>query len=147
MNTKETVSVLTDLLHVSNDGEQTFQKALDLTEDPKLESAFRTTLESCMLAARQLEKKIDALDGTAKSRGTVSGAFRRAWMDARTTLASPADKALLDEIVRAERAAVRHYDEALAQPLGEEARSLVTSQAAGAKANLRRFEELAAEHA
>lgn len=144
MERSDAISVLDDLLHVSRDGVNTFEKAVGMTKDPELETAFRTALRSCLIATEQLREKIEDLGGKPKEGGTVPGLFHRAWIDARTLLAREEDQALLDEIVKAERSAVRQYDEAMTAPLPEDVRSLVVSQASGAKANLRRFEGLAA---
>jgi uncharacterized protein (TIGR02284 family) len=147
MDEAATISLLGDLLHVSKDGEETFGRAKEITDDETLKAAFETSLESCAIAAQQLVDKIEELGGRPAERGTVPGAFGRTWLEARSTLSGSADKTLLEEIVRAERAAVKHYDEAMAAPLGDDIRGLVTSQAAGAKANLRRFEGLTAHRA
>jgi len=144
MATSDTLSVLEELLHVSKDGVDTFEKALAITQDPELETAFRVAMESCIIATEQLSKKIEELGGSPTVRGTVPGAFHRAWIDAKSVLARDDDQALLQEVVRAEKAAVHHYDEAMTSTLSQDVRNLVVSQAAGAKANLRRFEGLAA---
>ena len=145
MDTKsKTVEVLTDLLHVAKDGEDTFQQALAMADDGELESALRVGMRLCMIAAGQLEEMLRKLGDQPRARGSIPGAVRRAWMDARTTLSADRRDALLAEIVRAERAAVDHYEEAMAMPLGPEIHDRIVSQASGARANLHRFEELAA---
>jgi uncharacterized protein (TIGR02284 family) len=143
MDLAKTISTLNELLHVSTDGAETFEKAVGMTDDTELEGAFRTALHSCMIARDQLRTRIAELGGRASAGGTVPGTFHRAWIDARTLLARDDERALLDEVVRAERAAVKRYDAALAEPLPEDERPLIESQASGARANLKRFEELA----
>ncbi len=141
---KKAVEVLNDLLHVAKDGEHTFHQALGIAEDRALESALQVSMRSCMIAAQQLEELIHELGDEPSVRGSIPGAFRRAWMDARTTLSPVPRDALIEEIVRAERAAVSHYEEAMTLPLGKEIHDRVASQTLGARANLHRFENLAA---
>lgn len=141
------IELLEELLHVAKDGEATFDRALEITEDRELRSAFRTALRSCVLATRQLTERIRALGRMPDERGTLGGAFHRVWIDTRAALSPDEDRALLDEIVRAEQTAVERYDAAREAARGSDLFDLVDSQASGAKANLERFRSLRERYA
>jgi uncharacterized protein (TIGR02284 family) len=69
--------------------------------------------------------------------------LHRAWINIKSAVTAKNDDAIIDEVVRGEEVAVKHYREALTQPLPPEIRAMVEMQARGAELNLERARALA----
>ncbi|MGJ0394799.1 MAG: PA2169 family four-helix-bundle protein [Methylocystis sp.] len=142
MEKSEVISTLNELAEISRDGEQGFLAAAEDVQDPTLKSVFRTAAARCAEGARELETKIVSLGGEPARSGSMTGAMHRAWTNVKAAMSSRSERAVLEEVERGEDAAKGAYQQAIAQPLPPEIRSLVQRQYQGVKENHDRVRSL-----
>lgn len=142
MEKSEVITTLNELAEISRDGEQGFLAAAEDVENPTLKAVFRTAAARCAEGARELESKIVSLGGEPSKSGSMTGAMHRAWTNLKAALASRSELAVLEEVERGEDAAKDAYQQAIAQPLPPEIRSMVQRQYQGVKENHDRVRSL-----
>lgn len=142
MDKTEVISTLNELAEISRDGEQGFLAAAEDVQNPTLKAVFRTAAARCAEGARELESKIVSLGGEPSRSGSMTGAMHRAWTNLRAALAGRSERAVLEEVERGEDAAKDAYQQAIAQPLPPEIRSIVHRQYQGVKENHDRVRSL-----
>lgn len=142
MDKSEVITTLNELAEISRDGEKGFMVAAEDVENPNLRDLFRTAAARCAEGAKELESKIVSLGGEPSSGGSMTGAVHRAWTNLKAALASRSEKAVLEEVERGEDAAKDAYQQAIAQPLPAEIKSLIERQYQGVKENHDRVRNL-----
>lgn len=142
MEKSEVISTLNELAEISRDGEQGFLAAAEDVQSPTLKAVFRTAAARCAEGARELESKIITLGGEPSRGGSMTSAMHRAWTNMKAALSSRSERAVLEEVERGEDAAKDAYQQAIAQPLPPEIRSLVQRQYQGVKENHDRVRSL-----
>lgn len=143
MDTKAQVRALNDLLDTARDGQHGFEKAMEETDDTALKTAFEAARKDCLAAAEALETRIRELGGRPDNEGTTLGSLHRSWIDIRSALQKDDRKAVLHEVVRGERHAVKEYEDAIEKDWPPAMQEFLARQKRGAEANLERFEALA----
>ena len=136
------LEILRDLLHVSRDAEAVFGRAQALAEDADLALVFGASEGDYRLASRQLARTIDRLGGEVAPPPEREGRFHRTWLDGRASLPARQVGPLLREVVASEHAAVKRYLAALDHSMPRDVRTLLSTQAAAASTNLRRYRSL-----
>ena len=73
MDTKDTISVLNDLIETSKDGEKGFMECAEDLRDPQLKSTMSQRARDCATAAAELQQMVRSLGGDPEtSTSTVS---------------------------------------------------------------------------
>jgi len=142
MDKSEVITTLNELAEISRDGEKGFLVAAEDVENPNLKDLFRTAAARCAEGAKELESKIVSLGGEPSSGGSMTGAVHRTWTNLKAALASRSEKAVLEEVERGEDAAKDAYQQAIAQPLPAEVKSMIERQYQGVKENHDRVRNL-----
>lgn len=142
MDKTEVISTLSELAEISRDGEQGFLAAAEDVQNPTLKAVFRTAAARCAEGARELETKIVSLGGEPSRGGSMTGAMHRAWTNLKAAMTSRSERAVLEEVERGEEAAKDAYQQAIAQPLPPDIRSIVQRQYQGVKENRDRVRSL-----
>jgi len=113
VNRDELIALLNDLIETCHDGENGFQAASEHVDDSNLRSLFRECSIQRAQFASELESEVRQLRGTPATRGTVSAAFHRGWMNIRSIVTRDSDEAIVEECERGEDAAVQNYQRVL----------------------------------
>ncbi|KMY86779.1 hypothetical protein BUMB_01069c [Candidatus Paraburkholderia calva] len=141
------VSVLNDLVEISNDGEEGFLKAVENTRDPSLKLLFQSRAEACSASARELKELVQCLGGKPETGGSMAGALHRGWVDVKSTVTGHSDHAVLAECERGEDAAKKNYRQALDKDLPADIRAVVERQYQGVLENHDRIRDLRDQYA
>jgi uncharacterized protein (TIGR02284 family) len=115
ITSKETASVLEDLIKINNDRVEGYEKALkDLkAEDSDLRILFLRAIDQSRAIRVRLGKEIQTL-GTDIPMGTSgSGAIHRAWLEVKATFTGHGRHAILASCEFGEDAAQKAYESAL----------------------------------
>ncbi len=142
MEKSEVISSLNELAEISHDGEQGFLAAAEDVQNPTLKSVLRTAAARCAEGAGELDSKIVSLGGEPSRGGSTTGAMHRAWTNLKAALTNRSERAVLEEVEPGEDAAKDAYQQAIAQPLPSEIRSMVQRQYQGVKENHDRVRSL-----
>jgi uncharacterized protein (TIGR02284 family) len=113
VNRDELIQCLNDLIETCHDGESGFQTASEHVEDSKLQKLFNDYSVQRAQFSSELESEVRQLGGTPASRGTVSAAFHRGWINIKSIVTGGSDEAVLAECERGEDAAVANYQRVL----------------------------------
>jgi uncharacterized protein (TIGR02284 family) len=127
-STKDYISWLNDLIQTSKDAEQGFRDAAGAIQSPDLRALFNEYASQRTQFASELQTEVSRLGGDPQKSGSVSGSFHRGWMNLKSAITGKDDHAILAEVERGEDAAVKNYQEALAQDLPDDIRSIVEKQ-------------------
>ncbi|SFK63774.1 ferritin-like domain-containing protein [Proteiniphilum acetatigenes] len=133
MNLEKQAETLNDLILINNDRVEGYQKAIDelKPEDSDLRILFQERVEQSSLNRDELAPAV-VRGGEEIAEGTmVSGKIYRAWMDVKAFFSGNNRRAILDNCVFGEEAALRAYEEALnSEDLTPEQRAIVIRQQA-----------------
>ena len=131
MNNDKTISVLNDLLNITNDRIAGFEKVEYKVWETHsdLKSAYDDMVSRSIDMKNDLINLINTKGGEADNSTSVSGAFHRAWIDVKNTFASDKEESTLENVVFGEKAAIDAYQDALdSGDLCPESTSLVLDQ-------------------
>lgn len=106
---------LNTLLEKTYDAEKGYKKAAENTENTVLKSFFNKKTEQRYDFGHQLKTEITSLGETIDKGGSVTGAAHRAWMDVKSLFASDDEEAILEEVIRGEKAAINDYKDVLSE--------------------------------
>ena len=109
LNRGELVESLNDLIETCRVAENGFQTAATHVTDPALKKLFSAYSIQRAQFASELESEVRQLGGTPVTRGTVSAAFHRGWMNIKSIVTGGSDDAIVAECERGEDAAVENY--------------------------------------
>lgn len=145
MNNDKTISVLNDLLNITNDRIAGFAKVADKVWDnySELRPAYDDMVAESWDMKQDLIDLITAKGGDPDNTTSVSGAFHRAWIDVKNTFTKDKDESTLENVVFGEKAAIDAYNNALESgDLCPESTTLVLNQLHHLKASYAKFETL-----
>ncbi|MCJ8210062.1 PA2169 family four-helix-bundle protein [Mucilaginibacter sp. RS28] len=104
------VEGLNHLVTIANDGEKGYNTAAEQAHNPILKAAFlRMAVERAEFAV-ELKGLVRLNGGDPDTGGGPVGALHRAWIDIKTALSSDDDKAILNECITGDKAAVNAYE-------------------------------------
>ena len=132
---KKIMSVVSELIETSRDGEKGFSKSAEEVEEPQIKSLFLKRAQNCSTAARELEEQLRALGGKIEEGGSVSGALHRGWVDVKAAVTGHDTAAILAETERGEDYAKKVYGEALEEELPADLRQVIERQYQGVISN------------
>src|SRR5580698_7913615 len=99
MSSKDSVTVLNDLIRTSEDGEKGFSEAAELAKDANLKQLFSELSGQCKQAARELQDKVASLGGVPREGGSAAGAAHRGWVKVKSAV-EDSNIAVLEEVER-----------------------------------------------
>ncbi|MEZ4801680.1 MAG: PA2169 family four-helix-bundle protein [Gelidibacter sp.] len=110
---KETVNVLQDIIEKNYDAEKGYTKAMQDAKNPALKGFLQQQAARRSRFATAIDQKLRQLGETPKDSGSVTGTLHRAWIDIKSSLAGNDDEAVLEEVIRGEKASVDEYQDVL----------------------------------
>jgi len=145
MNNENTVSVLNDLLNITNDRIEGFSKVEDKVWDTHsaLKNDYDQMVAQSHLMKNDLIKLISEKGGEADNTTSTAGAFHRAWIDVKNSFSGDKDESTLENVVFGEKAAIDAYQDALdSGDLDPESTRVVSDHLHHLKASTAKFENL-----
>lgn len=135
MDTKDTISVLNDLIETSKDGEKGFTKCANDLHTTDLKSVMAKRSQDCSAAAAELQQLVISLGGEPENDTSLGGDLHRRWIGFKELVTGTDDKAILNECERGEDVAKKNYREALDKDLPANIRMIVEKQYQGVLRN------------
>lgn len=135
MDTKDTISVLNDLIETSKDGEKGFRECAEDLKNPQLKTTMNQRAQDCATAAAELQQLVRTLGGDPETSTSVAGDMHRRWVDLKSMVTGKSDEAILNECERGEDVALKSYRKALDKDLPADIRVVVQRQFQGVQRN------------
>lgn len=104
---------LNNILEKTYDAEKGYAKAADNTDNANLKNFFQRKKQQRYDFGHELKTEIKQFGEEVDKGGSVTGAVHRAWMDTKAFFSADDEKAMLEESIRGEKAAVEEYQEVL----------------------------------
>ena len=145
MNNDKTISVLNDLLNITNDRIAGFAKVADKVWDTysNLRPAYDDMVAEGWDMKQDLIDIITSKGGDPDNTTSVSGTLHRAWIDIKNTFSTDKDESTLENVIFGEKSAIKAYQDALESgDLCPESTVLVSRQLLQLKASYAKFEVL-----
>lgn len=140
---KDTVKALQDILEKNYDAEKGYKRAMQDAKTPALKNFLRQQALQRSDFATAIDKKLHDLDETPIENGSVSGTLHRAWINIKSSVAGNEDEAVLEEVIRGEKASIDDYQDVIEKNiLAPEISSLLESQLTDIQNTLSRVKTL-----
>lgn len=110
---KETVNVLQGIIEKNYDAEKGYKKAMKDAKNPALKGFLQEQAAQRSRFATAIDQKLRQLGETPKESGSVTGTLHRAWIDIKSSVSGNEDEAVLEEVIRGEKASVDEYQDVL----------------------------------
>lgn len=110
---EEVAGRLNDLLEKNYDTEKAYKSAAESVKDPQLKSFFNERAQERYDFGHELKSEIRNFGVSPDKGSSFSGDVQRSWMNLKTNLSSDKEEAVLEEMVRGEKAAVKEYNEVM----------------------------------
>lgn len=110
---KPTVKKLNVILERTFDAEKGFAKAAQDCKSRSLARWFNDRALDRSRFAQELKSEIHSLGGENIDTGSLKGDVHRAWMDIKALFSGDDNEAVLDEVLKGEKSALREYEEIL----------------------------------
>ena len=124
----DAIDHLNDLIETCKDGEEGFREAAGAIERADLKSLFAEFSLQRAQFAGVLQELVRSLGGDPESRGSISGALHRGWIDLKSVLTGHDEEAILNECERGEDSAKDNYTDALKKNLPANILDIVQQQ-------------------
>lgn len=145
MSQEKTVSVLNDLLQITNDRIEGFSKVEDIVWDSYsgLKADYDEMVSNSQNMKSELVGLITERGGQPDNTTTTAGAIHRTWIDIKNSFSGNKDEATLENVVFGEDAAIKAYQDALdSGDLCSESSRKVLDQLHHLKSSYQKFENL-----
>lgn len=113
---KETINALQSIIEKNYDAEKGYKKAMQDAKNPALKGFLQQQAAKRSRYATAIDQELRLLGEQPKESGSVTGSLHRAWIDIKSTIAGNTDEAVLEEVIRGEKASVTDYQDALNKP-------------------------------
>jgi len=123
----DVISILNNLIETCRDGQNGFREAAEHLKSPEFKNFCLEQSQKRAQFVGELQQEVRNLGGNPEKTGSTTGAIRRAWMDLKSALGG-GDHAILSSCEAGEDAAVKGYQEALANDLPTNIRSVIERQ-------------------
>jgi uncharacterized protein (TIGR02284 family) len=145
MDNAKTVSVLNDLLNITNDRIEGFSKVEDKVWETY--SGLRADYDRMVSQSQQMKSElieiINARGGEPDNTTSTAGAIHRTWIDLKNSFSGDKDESTLENVVFGENAAINAYQSALdSGDLDPESSRVVLDQLHHLKASYEKFNSL-----
>lgn len=140
-----TVSTLNDLLQITNDRIEGFNKVEDKVWEkyPNLKSDYTNMVDQSQKMKLELKSLISERNGDADDSTTVAGGLHRTWIDVKNAFSSDNAESTLENVTFGENAAIEAYEKALdSGDLCPESSRVVQDQLHSLKASYQKFKNL-----
>lgn len=144
-----TVSTLNDLLQITNDRIEGFNKVEDKVWEkyPNLKSDYTNMVEQSQKMRLDLKNLISERNGDADDSTTVAGGLHRTWIDVKNAFSSDNAESTLENVTFGENAAIEAYEKALdSGDLCPESSRVVQDKLHSLKASYEKFKNLENRH-
>lgn len=139
----ETVNVLQNIIEKNYDAEKGYKKAMQDAKNPLLKGFLQKQAAQRSHFATAIDQKLRQLGEAPKESGSVTGTLHRAWIDIKTSVAGNDDEAVLEEVIRGEKASVEEYQEVMKNKhLSPEIKEVLQSQVGDIQGTLNRVKKL-----
>jgi uncharacterized protein (TIGR02284 family) len=128
VNHAVSLSMLSDLIETSKDGERGFSMATQDNREPGVADVLKDGEESSRVAATELREQMQLLGGAAEESGPVGAPMYRGWTNFKAVTISRDTKLILEECERGADYARSRYEAAIKLDLPESARAIVERQ-------------------
>lgn len=145
MNNERTVSVLNDLLNITNDRIQGFSKVEDKVWDTytPLKADYDQMVSQSQTMKSELNNLILERGGEPDNTGSTAGAIHRTWIDVKNSFSGDKAESTLENVVYGEKAAINAYQDALdSGDLCPESSRVVSDQLHHLKSSYNKFSNL-----
>ncbi|OCK51706.1 conserved hypothetical protein [Chryseobacterium formosense] len=145
MNNERTVSVLNDLLNITNDRIQGFSKVEDKVWDTytPLKADYDQMVSQSQTMKSELNNLILERGGEPDNTGSTAGAIHRTWIDVKNSFSGDKAESTLENVVYGEEAAINAYQDALdSGDLCPESSRVVSDQLHHLKSSYNKFSNL-----
>jgi uncharacterized protein (TIGR02284 family) len=106
---------LNSLLEKTYDAEKGYKKAAEKTENRLLKTFFTNKSQQRYDFGHQLKTEITSFGQEVDKGGSITAAAHRAWIDVKSLFASDDKEAILEEVIRGEKAAIDDYKDVLSE--------------------------------
>ncbi len=144
-----TVSTLNDLLQITNDRIEGFNKVEDKVWEkyPNLKSDYNNMVDQSQKMRLELKSLISERNGDVDDSTTVAGGLHRTWIDVKNAFSSDNAESTLENVIFGENAAIEAYEKALdSGELCPESTRVVQDQLHSLKASYEKFKNLENRH-
>ncbi len=144
-----TVSTLNDLLQITNDRIEGFNKVEDKVWEkyPNLKSDYTNMVDQSQKMRLELKSLISERNGDPDDSTTVAGGLHRTWIDVKNAFSSDNAESTLENVTFGENAAIEAYEKALdSGDLCPESSRVVQDQLHSLKASYEKFKNLENRH-
>lgn len=131
MENQQEISVLNDLLHITNDRIQGFAKVEGKIWEnyPDVKDEYARMISFSKVMKNELINLITERGGDAQDSPSVAGALHRTWIDIKNSFMSANVESTLENVVFGEKAAIEAYENALSSgDLSSESSKTVADQ-------------------
>jgi uncharacterized protein (TIGR02284 family) len=126
---KETVTLINELIVINHDRIEGYERAAKETEDPQLKSLFTHMADESRQFKNELVREVVNQGGSPAEGTTTSGKVYRAWMDIKAALSGKNRHAIIASCEFGEDAALETYEDVLkSDNLVNECRNMITRQ-------------------
>lgn len=115
MKNEQIVSVLNDLLHITNDRIEGFEKVEGKIWEayPDIKDDYDRMISQSKVMKNELNNLITEINGQPQDSTSVAGSLHRTWIDIKNSFMSANVKSTLGNVVFGEKAAIKAYEDAL----------------------------------
>lgn len=110
---KDTVNVLQGIIEKNYDAEKGYRKSMKDAKNPALKNFLKQQAVQRSGFATAIDQELRNLGETPKDSGSMTGTLHRAWIDIKSSVAGNNDEAVLEEVIRGEKASVNEYEEVI----------------------------------
>src|ERR1022692_2086841 len=113
---EEVISSLNDLIETCKDGEQGFRtaaEAIGKEGETDLRTLFNLYAQQRARFASELQSEVAHRGGDAAKSGSVSGSFKRGWVNLKAAVGANDEASIIAECEAGEDSAMRNYEDAL----------------------------------
>lgn len=140
---KDTVNVLQNILEKNYDAEKGYSKAMQDAKTPALKSFLKKQAVQRSGFANAIDNELRQLNEKPKESGSLTGTMHRAWIDIKSSVAGNDDEAVLEEVIRGEKASVEEYEDVLKKhTLAPQVNNILQSQLRDIQGTLNRVKTL-----
>lgn len=145
MKTEQTISVLNDLLHITNDRIEGFEKVEGKIWEkyPDVKGEYDHMISQSKIMKIELINLITEINGQPQDSPSVAGALHRAWIDIKNSFLFANVESTLENVVFGEKAAIKAYEDAIKSgSLSGRSLEIVTEHLKSIKESYHQFEKM-----
>ncbi|MCL8008762.1 ferritin-like domain-containing protein [Gelidibacter japonicus] len=140
---KDTVNVLQGIIEKNYDAEKGYKKAMQDAKNPALKNFLKQQALQRSTFATAIDKELRDLGEEPKESGSITGSLHRAWIDIKSSVAGNDDEAVLEEVIRGEKASVDEYEDVMKKhTLAPKIQNVLQSQLRDIQGTLNRVKTL-----